>query len=67
MDQMLQHYSSEGWLTYQEPAAPLSRQTSVRVRPPVLTLSLQRGQPGSTVCCCLVYLVMCLAATCTAS
>ena len=43
VDQMLQHYSSEGWLTYQEPAAPLSRQTSVRVRPPVLTLSLHRG------------------------
>ena len=39
MDQMLQHYSSEGWLTYHEPAASLSRQASVRVRPPVLTPS----------------------------
>ena len=67
VDQMLQHYSSEGWLTYQEPAAPLSRQTSVRVRPPVLTLPSRKGQPGSTGCCCLFYLVMCLAAISTAS
>ena len=67
VDQMLLHYSSKGWLTYKEPAAPLSRQTSVRVRPPVLTLSLRRGQPGSTVCCCLSNLVMCLGAISTAS
>ena len=67
IDQMLQHYSSEGWLTYQEPAAPLSRQTSVRVHPPVLTLSSRKGQPGSRVCCCLFYLVICLDVISTAS
>ena len=67
VDQMLQHYSSEGWLTYQEPAAPLSRQTSVRVRPPALDSSLHKGQPGCTACCLLSYLVMCLGAISTAS
>ena len=30
VDQMLHHYSTEGWLAYREPV-PLSRQASVRV------------------------------------
>ena len=31
VDQMLQHYSADGWLAYKEPA-PVSRPASVRVR-----------------------------------
>ena len=54
VDQMLQHYSSEGWLTYREPAAPLSRQTSVRVRPSVLTYCTPQGRlaaESADACC----------------
>lgn len=32
VDQMLHHYSVDGWLTYKEPVQQLSRQTSVGVR-----------------------------------